>query len=368
MRAVLWNKGSGAVRLGDAPEPAITAPDEIKARVLCAGVCGTDRDAYAKKAFVPPDGRKDIVLGHEVLAEALETGPDVKGIEPGDYVAFTIRRGCDRCLPCRSGRPDLCATGEYKERGLDYMDGFNSEFVIDKEANAVKAPRELKEIGALCEPLSTIEKALAEVELAQRRLPESASANWFEGRRCLVLGLGPVGLLAAMVLTLRGGEVFGLDVVDEDSARPAWLKAIGGRYLDGRKIGPGKAHEEAGGRFSLVFQATGAPAASFGLISSIGPNGAFVFFSAGEGAVSIDGGDIRAVIDNNIILIGSVSSSRGHFEMGIRDLLSARCRWGGGQIDKLISHRYSPSEFKKTLVQHPADEIKAVIEWGGVVE
>lgn len=88
------------------------------------------------------------------------------------------------------------------------------------------------------EPLSIIEKAIDEVlRLQNVRCPEAAATPvWLFGRRCLVAGLGPVGLLAAMVLRLRGGEVYGLDVVDSTSTRPTWLSGIGGHYVDGREV------------------------------------------------------------------------------------------------------------------------------------
>src|ERR1700733_5799663 len=88
------------------------------------------------------------------------------------------------------------------------------------------------------EPLSIVEKAIDEaLRLQMVRSPEAAiTPDWIGGRRCLVAGLGPVGLLASMVLQLRGADVYGFDVVDSTSARPTCLSDIGGHYLDGRVI------------------------------------------------------------------------------------------------------------------------------------
>lgn len=324
------------------------------------GVCGTDREAFSKKSFVPPEGKDEIVIGHEVLAQAVEAGPEVKGVSAGDYVTFTIRRGCGRCLPCASGRADMCATGDYKERGLDYIDGFNSELVIDKGENCVRVPDEIKELGVLCEPLSAIEKALSETEKAQARLPGAD----FRDKKCLIIGLGPIGLLASMGLALRGARVYGLDAVDDDSARPMWLKGIGGTYMDSRRVEPENIARETGGLFDFIFQAAGLPKLTLGLLPALGPNGALILFSSGEGEFTINGGElIRSIIDNNQLIIGSISSSRTHFELAIDDLKAARTRWGG-PVDKLITTRYRPEDFEKPFTQHPPDEIKAVIDWG----
>ena len=83
--------------------------------------------------------------------------------------------------------------------------------------------------------MSVAEKAIAEViQLQTTRLPDApATPDWLFGRRCLVAGLGPIGLLAALALRLRGAEVFRLDIVDADSVRPRWLTDIGGHYVDG---------------------------------------------------------------------------------------------------------------------------------------
>jgi len=55
-------------------------------------------------------------------------------------------------------------------------------------------------------------------------------------RPCLVAGLGPIRLLAAMVLRLRGAQVYGLDVVDAGTARRSGWNASAGKYIDGRQV------------------------------------------------------------------------------------------------------------------------------------
>jgi glucose 1-dehydrogenase len=59
----------------------------------------------------------------------------------------------------------------------------------------------------LTEPLFVAEKAIEEaLHLQLARLPDAlATPDWFSGRRCLVAGLGPIGLLVTMALRLRGG-------------------------------------------------------------------------------------------------------------------------------------------------------------------
>ena len=155
-------------------------------------------------------------------------------------------------------RSDMCQTGLYSERGIWALDGYQTEYVVDHEQYVVRVAPELEAVGVLAEPFSVAEKAISEaVHLQLTRLPDSAtSLDWLSGKRCLVAGLGPIGLLAALSLRLRGGEVWGLDVVDAGTPRPRWLALIGGHYLDGRQIAPDH-HVDQFGTFDLIFEATG---------------------------------------------------------------------------------------------------------------
>jgi threonine dehydrogenase-like Zn-dependent dehydrogenase len=139
-------------------------------------------------------------------------------------------------------RSDMCETGKYVERGIWGMDGYQTEYVVDKEQYLVLVPPELEPVGVLCEPLSVAEKAIFEaVHLQTTRQPDaSVHPDWLRGRRCLVAGMGPIGLLAALVVRLRGADVYGLDIVDAGTARPVCLEKIGGTYVDGRQVTPDK--------------------------------------------------------------------------------------------------------------------------------
>ncbi len=80
--------------------------------------------------------------------------------------------------------------------------------------------------------------------------------------------LGPVGLLATLVLCLRGAEVYGLDIVDPDTTRPQWLAEIGGQYIDGRQI-PVEQVDEKVGAMELIMEAMGGAALEFNLLDTL---------------------------------------------------------------------------------------------------
>jgi threonine dehydrogenase-like Zn-dependent dehydrogenase len=293
-------------------------------------------------------------------------GSSVTRVKVGDYAVFTVRRGCGECAPCRMGRADMCQTGKYRERGIKGLDGFQTEFVVDKEQYIIRVPAALESIGVLMEPLSIVEKAIDEVLRVQIvRCPEAATTpDWLYGRRCLVAGLGPVGLLAAMVLRLRGGEVYGLDVVDPASARPTWLSGIGGHYVDGRQV-PAEQFEKKIGAMDLILDASGIPDLEFNLLDALAPNGAYVLtgIPGGDRPLQIPGAAlVRQLVLDTQVMLGSVNAARGHFQIGASDLEQARLRWEA-HLDGLITQRYTPDQFIASADHHQPDSIKQVVEW-----
>lgn len=369
MRAIALVPGSTLIHLIDRPEPAISSPDQIKVRVVGVGVCGTDREETAGGRAKAPGEQKELVIGHEMLGSVVEVGSSVTRVKPGDLAVFTVRRGCGKCVPCSINRADMCRTGEFRERGIWGADGYNAEYVVDSEQYGVRVPQTLRSLGVLTEPTSVVEKAIDEaVRLQVSRLPDApATPDWLFGRRCLIAGLGPVGLLGAMVLRLRGAEVFGLDIVDESSARPQWLHSIGGEYVDGRKI-PADKVDDMLGPMDVILEAAGIASLDFSLLDALATDGVFVLtgIPGGDRPLQISGATLmRKLVLQNQVVVGSVNAARDHFQMAVDDLTSASLKWPG-HVEKLITHVYPYIDYAKALGHHPPDEIKAVIEWATV--
>jgi threonine dehydrogenase-like Zn-dependent dehydrogenase len=367
MRAIAINPGDAhSTRLVERAEPRIEAPDQIKLRVLRVGICGTDREEAAGGRAQAPDGASELVIGHEMLGQVVDVGRAVTRVQPGDLAIFTVRRGCGECDPCAINRSDMCRTGHYRERGIKGLDGYQTEYVVDSEQYIVRIPAELAAIGVLTEPLSIVEKAIDEaIRLQFARLPGALTTpDWLFERHCLVAGLGPIGLLAALALTLRGAKVCGLDIVPADSARPAWLRAIGGDYINGHEIHPDQIRREHGA-MQLLFEATGVPALAFNLLDALDLNGAYVLtgIPGNSRTIQLPAADlIRNLVLNNQVMIGSVNAARGHFQLAVNDLERAEHRWPG-LLERLITQRCPPDEADSLLEHHPEEEIKAIIEW-----
>jgi threonine dehydrogenase-like Zn-dependent dehydrogenase len=366
VKAIAVIPGTTTLRLVDRPVPSVTKSDEVKIKIVRVGICGTDREEVSGGRAAAPEGQRELVIGHEMFGQVVDTGPAVNRVRPGDYAVFTVRRGCGHCLACTMNRPDMCRTGEYKERGIEGLDGYQTEYVVDQEQYVIRVPDRLEAIGVLCEPLSVAEKAIDEVvNLQTRRLPDApATPDWLHNRRCLVAGLGPVGLLATLVLRLRGAEVYGLDIVDADSARPQWLAHIDGQYVDGRQV-PADQVDDKLGPMELIFEATGVASLEFNLLDALASDGIYVLtgIPGGDRPLEVPGPTlIRQLVLGNQVMLGSVNAARGHFQMAVDDLARAHLRWGD-HLTKLITHRYHYTDFAAALGQQPPDEIKTVVEW-----
>ena len=328
MNAIAVVPGTKTVRVVDRPEPSIAAPDEIKLRVVRVGICGTDREEAAGGRAKAPPAHDDLVLGHEMFGQVTDVGRAVTLVKPGDYAVFTVRRGCGQCRSCAMNRSDMCRTGLYAERGIWALDGYQAEYVVDHEQYIVRVAPELEAVGVLAEPFSVTEKAISEaVHLQLTRLPDSStSLDWLSGKRCLVAGLGPIGLLAALSLRLRGGEVWGLDVVDVGTPRPKWLELIGGHYLDGRQITPDHPIDQTG-TFDLIVDATGIASLEFDLLDALAMNGVYAVtgIPSGDRPLTLSGADfMRRLVLRNQVMVGSVNASRDHFQLAVNDLVLAQ--------------------------------------------
>lgn len=367
VKALAVVPGTTDLKFVDRPEPQISAPDEVKVKILRVGICGTDREEAAGGRSKAPDGQSELVLGHEMFGQVVGVGSDVKRVKTGDFAVFTVRRGCGKCTACLMNRSDMCSTGQFSERGIWGLDGYQTEYAVDKEQYITRVPPELESVGVLTEPLAVAEKAIAEALLIQTaRLPDAdVTPDWLYGRRCLVAGLGPIGLLASVILVLHGAEVYGMDIVDETTIRPQWFKTIGGHYIDGRTVTADKV-DDVVGEMDLIFEATGVASLEFNLLDALAYNGVYVLtgIPGGDRPIQIDGADlIRQLVLKNQVLVGSVNDAQGHFQMAVDDLARAQLRWPD-HLQQLITQRHPADDFQNALTHHDADEIKVVLEWG----
>jgi threonine dehydrogenase-like Zn-dependent dehydrogenase len=298
MKAIVLDYALRTLAERDTPEPGRLGPNDVRFRVHEVGVCGTDRELAAFRFGFPPEGDDYLVLGHEAIGQVVETGAQVATLKPGDWVAPMIRRCCQPpCASCARGRRDLCLTGSTRERGIFGLHGYFGEYAVDDAADLVRVPAELADRAVLVEPLSVVEKAVSSALAAHRG----------EARSALVLGAGPIGLLAALVLRERGLAAVVASLEPRDHPRARLADRAGFEYLEA----------PAARKADIAIEATGSADAAFAAIRSLAPLGVCVILGASAGAGSISFTDL---IVNNQTVIGSVNASPEAFELAVRDL------------------------------------------------
>lgn len=367
MKAVAIFPGTHAVQLIDVPEPRLATPTDVRLRVLDVGICGTDKELCTFKYGTPPAGSDHLVIGHESLAEVVEVGAGVKRVAVGDLVVPMVRRPCPHadCLACTADRQDFCFTGDYTERGIKGRHGFMTEWVVDDERWMNVVPRALRDVGVLVEPLTIAEKALAQVQLVQQRLPWACPASGGRGASChraVVLGAGPVGLLGAMALVAAGFETFVYSRGGATSPRARIVREIGATFVEAETVDVASLPRTVGA-IDVVYEATGASKLSFDVLAVLGTNGIFVFTGVpGRRApVAVDTDLLmRNLVLKNQIVLGSVNASRPDFESAIQRLALFHSRWPHA-LSALVTGRFPIDAYAGQLLDAPADAIKNVI-------
>lgn len=337
-------KNSAEVREVADPQPGL---GEMLVEGLALGICGTDREIVAGQYGWAPHGRGRLVLGHESLGR-VRTAPVGSGFSPGDLVVGVVRRPDPvPCGACAHGEFDMCRNGKYVERGIKEVDGYGSQLWTVETGYAVKLDPRLEHVGVLMEPTTVVAKAWEQVEKVGARA-------WFEPKRVLVTGAGPIGLLAALLGVQRGLDVHVLDIAT-DGPKPEVVKALGAQYHSSgmdevtAQIEP-DVIIEATGVSSVVFEAM-ASTASYGIVCLTGVSPVGRRISVDVGAAN------REMVLENDVVVGSVNANLSHYAAAAGALAKADVDW----LSRLITRRVPLDRFTEAL-SAGTDDIKVVVD------
>lgn len=210
MRAAIF-EGDGRLELGRRPRPGIERPDDIILRVEAVGICGSDLHILD----VPPThpAKPGVIFGHEFCGEVVEIGPDVRGLSVGDKVAVDQNPPCGRCDACRTGSPNFCEVvfdnpecdvPGWPHTPGQWWDGGMAEYVrVPSYFAYLVSDGATMEHIVVAEPLGCVLNGV-----------HKAGVN--PGETAVVVGGGPIGLLAIMVLRLLGaGDIIVIEPAEE---------------------------------------------------------------------------------------------------------------------------------------------------------
>src|SRR5881392_4200815 len=242
-----------SVHLTDLPKPAVDQVPSgrgVLVKVLRVGVDGTDKEINAAEYGAAPSGYDFLVLGHESFGRVEAVGSNVSELRPGDYVVATVRRP-GTSIYDRIGTNDMTTDDVYYERGINLRHGYLSEFYVDDAEFIVKIPRGLKDVGVLLEPMSVVQKGITQAYEIQRRL------RVWRPKRAAVMGAGTIGLLATLVLRLRGLEVVTFGKTPKPYLNSELAESLGATYVTSDELPVAESPKRYEGGFDIIFEATG---------------------------------------------------------------------------------------------------------------
>jgi threonine dehydrogenase-like Zn-dependent dehydrogenase len=335
---------AGSVRLQDVPEPD-PALGSVLVETLAVGVCGTDAEIAGGAYGWAPLGRDRLVLGHESLGRVVDLGPS--GFEVGEHVVGVVRRPDPApCPNCAVGEWDMCSNGRYTERGIKQVDGFMAERWRIEPDYAVRVDKHLGTLGVLLEPATVVAKAWEHVLAIGRR-------TFWDPRTVLVVGAGPIGLLAALIGVQLGADVHVLDRATS-GPKPALVDQLGGTYHTG-------AISDLGLSPHIVVECTGVVELVVQAMDTVSPGG--IVCLTGIGSASGPGTVSAAALANDVVLknvavFGSVNANRRHYYRAATALAKADPSW----LEQLVTRRVSPDAVQQALQRAP-DDVKVVMEF-----
>ncbi|WEH38304.1 zinc-dependent alcohol dehydrogenase [Streptomyces sp. AM 2-1-1] len=233
MRALTY-QGKRDVRVETVPDPKIEQPDDIIVRVTSTGICGSDLHLYEVLGpYLDPGD----ILGHEPMGIVEEVGPEVTALSPGDRVVIPFNVSCGHCYMCERGLHSQCETTQVRERGTGAsLFGYTKLYgqVPGGQAELLRVPfGNSLPIQVPQGPPDDRFVYLSDVLPTAWQAVEYAAIP--PGGTVTVLGLGPIGAMAARIAQHRGaGLVIGVDLVPDRLERAS---AYGAKCLDLRRHG-----------------------------------------------------------------------------------------------------------------------------------
>jgi len=328
---------AGDLRVEEIGLPGAIEPGWVRLRVTAAGICGSDLHNFRTGQWI---SRSPSVAGHEFAGVVTELGEDVADLAVGDTVVADSRFWCGTCPACRSGRHNVCVNLGFVGEVCD--GGFAEETVLPARLLVKHEPSLSPSIAAMAEPLAVALHAV-------RKLAVPA------GEPVLVIGCGPIGGLAALLLSrLHGGPVL---VADRNLSRAALVAEVTGAAMV--ELDAGAIQTALGdGVLRYALDATGNIAVLKTVLDLLGGGGALALVGITHGSVDLDP---NLLVEREIALIGchAFAGELPEAVAMLPDLSDALARL----IDCEISVEQVPDAYQR-LLGGAVTGLKTIIRFG----
>jgi S-(hydroxymethyl)glutathione dehydrogenase/alcohol dehydrogenase len=214
---------------------------EVMIEIKATGICHTDEFT---RSGADPEGLFPAILGHEGAGIVVETGPGVSTLRRGDHVIPLYMPECRQCPSCLSRKTNLC-TAIRATQGQGLMPDGTSRFSLGGKplhhymgtstfANftvlpeiAVAKIREDAPFDKVCYIGCGVTTGIGAV---------LNTAKVETGAKCVVFGLGGIGLNVIQGLRLAGADmIIGVDI---NGTRKAWGERFGmTHFVNAQEVG-----------------------------------------------------------------------------------------------------------------------------------
>ncbi|WP_284757159.1 L-idonate 5-dehydrogenase [Agrobacterium sp. fls2-241-TYG-188a] len=258
------------LRIEDVKEQPILA-DEVQVAVVTGGICGSDLHYYHHGGFGTVRVREPMALGHEFAGVIVETGGDVSHLVPGMRVAVNPSRPCNTCRYCLSGMQNQCIDMRFMGSAMrtpHIQGGFRETVAVNASQAVPISDRLTMGEAAMAEPLAVC-------------LHAARQAGSLLGKKILITGAGPIGMLGVLVARLAGAShIVVTDVADAPLKLAAHIGADEAVNVlrDPAGLEPYKVEK---GVFDVVFEASGNQSALVSALDVLRPVGTIVQLGLG---------------------------------------------------------------------------------------
>ena len=276
MRALIKAQAGPGLELADVPEPTC-GPDQVKIRVLRAGLCGTDLHIESWDDWAAATLRPPLITGHEFYGEIVQVGEDIAHLRVGQRCSCEGHIVCGECRNCRAGRRHLCI----HTQGIGVnRDGAFADYIVMPASNVWVQPDEIDpDLGAIFDPLGNATHTALQWPLV--------------GEDVVVTGAGPIGIMAAAIARHAGARY--VVVTDVSDYRLGLAKRAGADLVVNTATRSLRdAQRELGMRegFDIGLEMSGAPAAVAGMIDNMNHGGRIAMLGLPTDPYPIDWGKV----------------------------------------------------------------------------
>ncbi len=243
---------------------------QVEVRVAAGGICGSDLHYYNHGGFGSIRLKEPMVLGHEVAGHITQLGEGVTGLRLGQLVAVSPSRPCHGCTYCSESMYNQCLDMRFYGSAMSFphIQGAFREVLVTDATQCAPADGLSAGEAAAAEPLAVC-------------LHSARRAGDILGKRVLVTGCGPIGLLCILVARLSGAaEIVATDLSDF-TLRIAKQNGADNTVNVGQTPERMTAYGANKGYFDVHFECTGVPQALADGIAALRPGGTVVQLGLG---------------------------------------------------------------------------------------